>query len=127
MSETIKYIIENISNLNEIDSNGNTLLLCLVYLNKIEDIKELLKYNPNIFHKNNNDFNVLTLSNYLKFYDINTILHEYIEKNSINYNTEENTLRKRTSSSNFLYNENMENNSNSSLSSSVSSISDDLL
>ena len=101
--------------------------MCLVYLNKIEDIKELLKYNPNIFHKNNNDFNALTLSNYLKFYDINTILHEYIEKNNINYNTEENTLRKRTSSSNFLYNENMENNSNSSLSSSVSSISDDLL
>lgn len=125
MSETIIHILENIENLNEIDNNGNTLLLCLVYLNKIEDIKELLKYKPNIFHKNSNDFNALTLSEYLKFDKITTLLNNYINENNIIINNDS-FLRKRSSSSNFLYDEIYDNNSNSSLSSSVSSISDEI-
>ena len=125
MSETIKHIIKNITNLDEIDNNGNTLLLCLVYLNKIEDIKDLLKYKPNIFHKNSNDFNALTLSEYLKFDNINIVLKNYINENNIIINNDS-FLRKRSSSSNFLYDEINDNNSNSSLSSSVSSISEEL-
>ena len=121
MSDVLKIILKNKKLINEVDNNGNTLLLSLIYLNKINDIKELLKYNPNISHKNFNDYNALTLSKKLNYTEIYNILIEYVTLNNIQI---ESTLRKRTSSSNLLE-EDSEYYSNSSLSSSVSSISDE--
>jgi len=81
----IKIIIDNKIDINQTDQDGNTLLHTLVNLNKKSDIIELLKYTPNILHKNNININSIELANKLNYIDIHQTLIDYCVQNKIDY------------------------------------------
>jgi hypothetical protein len=81
----ISNIINNNININESDGEGNILLHTLVSLNKKDKIIELLKYKPNILHKNNQKLNPIDLAIELNLIEIYQILSQYCVDNNIDY------------------------------------------
>ena len=125
MESIIPHIINNNINFNKPDNDGNLLLHILVNQNKINEITELLKYNPTIIYKNKDGDTPLCIAKKNNNQEITELLENYCNLNNINYsnipnNSSSESLCSLTHSSDEAY-LNDEFNNYSSMSSSITS------